>query len=65
MNTCQGKRRMMRGHVWGLFPCRRKARYVFETYVGLSRSHYTCGEDECVRSITSGYPANNFRELAK
>ena len=63
MNRCEGRRRMWRGHTLGTFKCGRKAKYVFETYVGLTRSHVVCGDDECVRSITHGYGANNWREL--
>jgi hypothetical protein len=63
---CEGRRRKQRGHVFGTFACGRKARFVFQTYVGLSRTHYVCGGDDgCVGSITSGYPANNMRELGK
>ena len=65
MNRCEGKRRMWRGRTLGTFKCGRKAKYVFETRVGLTRNHYTCGDDECVRSITAGYPAANWRELVK
>lgn len=60
---CEGKRRMWRGHRLGNFKCGRKARFVFQSYVGTSTTHYTCGDNECVGSITSGYPANNWREL--
>lgn len=61
---CQGKRRKQRGHVFGLFACGRKATHVFQTYVGTSTTHYVCGGDEgCVSSITSGYPAMNMRAL--
>lgn len=63
--TCQGKRRMQRGRTFGTFKCGRKARFTFQTYVGLSRSHFVCGEQECTSSITQGYGANNWRELGK
>ena len=63
MRRCEGKRRMWRGNRLGNYKCGRKAKFVFETYVGLSRSHYVCGDEECVRSITDGYGANNFRAL--
>lgn len=56
---------MWRRHTLGVFKCGRKARYTFQTYVGLTRSHAVCGDDECVRSITTGYPVNNWRELAQ
>ena len=65
MNRCQGRRRMWRGRTFGTFACGRKARYAFETYVGLSRTYHVCGDEECVRSITDGYGANNWRELVK
>lgn len=61
---CQGKRRMQRGRTFGTYKCGRVARYVFQTYVGLSRSHYTCGDDECTASLTHGYGANNYRAVA-
>lgn len=62
---CEGKRRMWRGRTLGTFKCGRKATYVFQTYVGTSNTHYVCNEDECLRHITGGYPANNMRELGK
>jgi hypothetical protein len=61
--TCEGKRRMWRGRTLGNFKCGRKARFTFQTYTGLCRTHRTCGAPECVGSITSGYPVNNWREL--
>lgn len=61
---CEGSRRMMRRGVLGTFKCGRKARFVFESYVGLCTTHYTCGDDQCVRSITA-YPVNNWREIGK
>lgn len=64
ITRCEGKRRMWRGHTLGTFKCGRKATHVFQTYVGLSTTHYVCGgEDGCVQSITGGYRAMNFREL--
>lgn len=60
---CQGKRHKQRGHVFGTFACGRTAKWVFQTYVGLSRSHYVCDDPECMGSITHGYGANNLREL--
>jgi hypothetical protein len=60
---CGGKRRMWRRHTLGTYKCGRKAKFVFQTYVGLCNTHYTCGDDECVRSLTSGYPAQNMRRL--
>lgn len=61
---CQGKRRMWRGHTLGTFKCGRKATHTFQTYVGLTRTHFVCsGEDGCVQSLTSGYPAMNMRKL--
>lgn len=61
---CQGRRRMWRGHTLGLYACGRKARYVFQSYVGLCTTHYVCdGDDGCLASITSGYPAMNMRAL--
>lgn len=63
---CEGTRRMWRGNRLGDFKCGRVARYVFQTYVGLSRTHYVCaGDDGCMGSLTGGYPANNVRELTK
>lgn len=62
---CEGKRRMQRGNTFGLFKCGRKARFSFETYVGLTRSHYVCDDSECFTSITGGYSAGNVRELSK
>jgi hypothetical protein len=54
----------MRRGVLATRSCGRKARFTFQTYVGLTRSHYVCGDDECTASITQGYGANNWRELA-
>ena len=55
---------MQRGRVFGTFKCGRKARFVFQTYVGLCRTYYVCGGDDgCVGSLTSGYPAQNMRAL--
>lgn len=63
--TCEGKRRMWRGGVLGVFKCGRKARFTFTTRVGLTRTHYVCGGAEgCVPSITHGYPVHDWRELA-
>lgn len=62
---CEGKRRMWRGHRLGTYACGRTARFVFQTYVGLTRTHYVCGDDECTRSITVGYTAHDWRELTK
>lgn len=60
---CQGKRRKQRGPVFGTFACGRNAKWVFQTYVGLTRTHYVCDDSDCMRSITSGYRAENVREL--
>jgi hypothetical protein len=60
---CEGKRRQWRRGTLGTFKCGRVARYAFETRVGLTRRHRTCGDAECVRSITNGYPAYAMREL--
>ena len=63
---CEGTRRMQRGRTFGTFKCGRVARFVFQIYVGTSNTHYVCGGDDgCLGSITSGYPANNMRELTK
>ena len=62
-NRCEGKRRMWRGNRLGDYKCGRKAKFVFQTYVGLSRSHYVCGDRDCVASITNGYSPNNWRAL--
>lgn len=61
---CEGKRRMWRNHRLGTFKCGRVARVAFETYVGVTRSHYACDDAECMASITQGYGANNVRELS-
>jgi hypothetical protein len=61
---CSGKRRMWRGHTLGNYKCGRVATHTFETRVGMTRKHATCGADECVRSVTQGYPAFNFREVS-
>ena len=63
--TCEGKRRMWRGRTLGTFKCGRKAKYVVETRVGYTTTHFYCGDDECARSIHSGYGFYNVRELAK
>lgn len=64
--TCEGKRRMWRGRVLGTFKCGRKATHTFTTRVGLTRTHFVCGGDDgCVRSITGGYTAHDWRELGK
>lgn len=60
---CEGKRRMWRGRTLGTFKCGRSAKIVFQTYTGLTVTHYSCGEDECMRHITSGYPFHNVRDL--
>lgn len=60
---CEGQRRMQRGHTFGKFKCTRKAKYVFQTYVGTSNTHYTCGDSECTSSITEGYGVNNYRAI--
>jgi hypothetical protein len=60
---CAGKRRMWRGNRLGNFKCGRVARYTFETRVGMTRRHATCGADECVGSVTQGYPAFNFKSI--
>jgi hypothetical protein len=60
---CEAKRRMWRGSHLGDFKCGRVARYTFQTYVGLCRTHYVCGEDACMRALTGGYPANNVRAI--
>lgn len=62
--TCEGKRRMWRGNALGTFKCGRKARFVFQSYVGLCTTHYVCGDSDCTRSVTA-YPVNNWRELAR
>lgn len=62
---CEGKRRMWRNRTLGTFKCGRVATHTFQSYVGLCTTHYVCNEDECLRSITNGYPANNMRALAK
>lgn len=61
---CEGKRRMWRGRRLGTYKCGRVARYTFQTYVGLTRSHYACDGDECWDSLTNGYAAHNVRELS-
>lgn len=61
---CQGKRRKQRGHVFGTFACGRNATAVFETRVGLTRTHYVCDDAECMASLTHGYGAYNIREIA-
>lgn len=61
---CQGRRRQWRRGILGNYACGRVATYVFETRVGLSRTHYTCGDRECMDGITSGYPAYNVRAVA-
>lgn len=63
--TCQGKRRMWRGNRLGTYKCGRKATHIVETRVGLSQTHFVCEDDDCFRSITSGYPANSRRIGAK
>lgn len=55
---CEGKRHMWRGNKLGTFKCGRKARWVLTTSVGLSRTHYSCGDAECDLSVTQGYPAS-------
>lgn len=60
---CQGRRRKWRGHVLGMFACGRKATYTFQTYVGLTVTHYVCDDDACLRHITGGYRAHNMRKL--
>ena len=60
---CQGKRRKCRGHTFGTFACGRNATHVFQTYVGLSRTHYVCDDAECMQHITQGYGANNLRAI--
>lgn len=64
MTKCQGTRRMWRGHTLGNFKCGRKAKITFQTYVGTTKAHFSCNDDECVRSITGGYRAMNVRELS-
>lgn len=54
---------MWRGARLGDYACGRVARYVFETRVGLTRTHRTCGDDDCVRSLTQGYPVFAWRDL--
>lgn len=61
---CEGRRRKWRGNVFGTFACGRKATHVFQTYTGLTRTHYVCDDAECLLHITSGYPANNMRAIA-
>jgi len=66
MNRCEGTRRTVRRGVFGTFKCGRKARFTFQTYVGTTRTHYHCGQDDCsVSNITQGYAAHNWREIAK
>lgn len=60
---CEGKRRKWRGRTLGTFACGRNATYTFQSYVGLCTTHYVCDDAECLRHITSGYPANNMRAL--
>lgn len=61
---CEAKRRKWRGRVFGTFACGRKARYVFQSYVGTTTTHYACGQDDCdARSIIGGYTIHNWREL--
>jgi hypothetical protein len=60
---CQGKRRKWRGATLGTFACGRNATHVFETRVGVTRTHYACDDAECVASITHGYGAYNVRAL--
>lgn len=60
---CEGRRRMWRGNTLGTFKCGRKAKYVFQSYVGYSTTHYVCGDNECVASVASGYPTQNWRQL--
>jgi hypothetical protein len=57
--TCEGKRRMWRGHKLGTFKCGRKATAIITTNVGLSRTHYVCDDSECWAHITAGYPASS------
>lgn len=54
---------MWRGRTLGTYKCGRVARFVFETRVGLSRTHYVCADTECFHSIAGGYPAANVRAL--
>jgi len=54
---CEGKRRQFRKGTYGVFKCNRKATGTIETQVGFTEHHHACGDDECHRSITAGYPA--------
>lgn len=62
---CTGKRRMWRVGTLGTFKCGRTAIHTFETRVGTTRKHATCGDAACVSSITSGYPAHNWKPVAR
>lgn len=60
---CQGQRRAWRRGVLSTGKCGRVARFTFQTYVGLTRTHYVCADNECMGSLTHGYRAMNVREL--
>jgi hypothetical protein len=56
---CEGRRRKLRGQVYGTFACGRKATHVVETRVGYTEHYYVCEDGECFLSVTHGYPASS------
>lgn len=56
-HRCEGRRCQWRGRTHGTFKCTRSATGTVETHVGFTETHYVCNDDECLRSITGGYPA--------
>ena len=56
-HRCEGRRRGFKRGTWGVHPCGRLAKGTITTNVGFSERHYACGDDECHRSISGGYPS--------
>jgi hypothetical protein len=54
---CEGKRRGFQRGAFGVFKCMRNAKGSVETRVGFTERHPCCGDDQCISSISAGYPA--------